>query len=72
VSQFDGLSKRSGKSQKEGQKDYKHLQTARGVLPSSVFFPWSYWTSFWLFPGLPDNPSNWFKLKPALKAPKGT
>ena len=31
---------------------------ARGDPPSCFKVPWSYWPSFWLFPGNPVNPSN--------------
>ena len=38
---------------------------ARGRPPSCFKVPWSSWTSFWLFPGLPVNPSNLLISQPA-------
>ena len=61
---FDGLSGSPGKSQKNGQEDQQTLKQLRGVSPSSFIPPWSSWPSFWLFPGLPDNPSNHLILQP--------
>ena len=61
---FSGLSVSQGKSQKEGQED---LKISRGNPPSPFIHPWSSWPSFWLFPVLPDNPSNLIILQPVHK-----
>ena len=66
---FDGLSGSPGKSQKEGQEDQGTLKQLGGVPHSSLIPPWSSWPSFWLVPGLPDNPSNHLILQPVHKDP---
>ena len=61
--QCDGLTGGPGKSQKEGQKDQGTSKRLGAVPPSSSALPWSSWPSFWLFPGLPVNPSYCFMLE---------
>ena len=54
---LDGFSGVPGKSQKGGQEDHGGTLKKLGGCPLAVFItPWSSWPSFWLFPGLPENP----------------
>jgi len=56
---FKGLFKGPpGTSQKEGQEDQGWIKELWGIPPSGFKVPWFAWPSFWLFPGIPDNPSN--------------
>ena len=58
-------------SQKEAQEDQGTFKQLGGAPPSSFISTWSSWPSFWLFPGPPDTPSNWLKLKPVKRRLKG-
>ena len=56
-------------SRKEGQEDQGEIKELGGHPPSCFRVPWSSWPSFWLFPGLPINPSNLLTMIPAISRP---
>ena len=69
--QCHGLTRSPGKSQRETQEDQGTLKELGGTKLLHLAL-WSSWPSFWLFLGLPDNPSNWLKLKPAFNLNKAS
>ena len=59
-----------GKSQKESQEDQGGIKELGGTSPSCFKVLSSSWPSFWLFPGLLDNPSSNLILRPAFPGPR--